>query len=881
MSADPHAPLRDDVRLLGTLLGEVLQQQGGSLYKTVEHIRGLSKTARTGDAPARAALGRALSELTLEDAAPVARAFAQFLALANIAEQHHRVRRRRDYQRAAVEPQRGSLEEAIPRLLGEGVTPSTLRRAVADMRVELVLTAHPTEVVRRTLLRKHNRIAALLSDGDRGALTPDEEAARRESLGRVIAEIWHTDEVFRERPTPETEAQGGLLVFEQTLWDAVPAYLRRLDAALTEHTGDGLAAGVAPIRFGSWMGGDRDGNPNVRPSTTRRVLYMARWIAADLYWREIDELRAELSLAAASDELKAVAGGAREPYREVLRGVREALKDTRAWLGAWLRDEDPPEVPLLRDVSELREPLMLCWRSLHAVSAGQVARGRLLDILRRLDVFGLTLVRLDIRQESDRHTDALDAITVALGLGSYRSWDEAERTRWLLAELENPRPLIPLGFACDDEVRDVLDTLAVIAETPPGNLGAYVISMTRSASDILAVELLQKAAGIAEPLRVVGLFETLDDLRAAPEVMGGLLDIPWYSARCGGEVEVMIGYSDSAKDAGRLTAAWALYQAQEALVATCRERGVALTLFHGRGGSVGRGGGPTHAAIRSQPPGSVEGTLRVTEQGEVIQAKFGLPGIAQRTLELYTSAVLEATLTPPALPKAEWRALLDRLSETALGTYRGLVRGDPRFVPYFRAVTPEPELGRLKIGSRPARRRAGGGVESLRAIPWIFAWTQTRLMLPSWLGLGAALAEGLAGEDRELLLEMSRDWPFFRTTLELVEMVLAKSEPSIAAHYEALLAADDMHDLGEELRALHRQTVASLTECRGEPALLAHQPVIQRSIAVRNPYVDPLNLLQAELLRRFRAAPEGERSALEDALIVTVNGVAAGMRNTG
>ena len=433
MSSDPHAPLRDDVRLLGTLLGEVLQQQGGSLYSTVEHIRGLSKAARGGDEAARAALGRALSELTLEDAAPVARAFAQFLALANIAEQHHRVRRRRDYQRADSEPQRGSLEEAIPSLLRAGVTPATLRRAVGELRVDLVLTAHPTEVVRRTLLRKHNRIAALLAEGDRGALVPDEEAARREALGRVIAEIWHTDEIFRERPTPEAEAQGGLLVFEQTLWDAMPAYLRRLDASLSEHTGEGLPLGGAPIRFSSWMGGDRDGNPNVKPSTTRRVLYMARWIAADLYWREIDQLRAELSLAQASDELRAAAGDAREPYREVLRDVRKALKDTRAWLGAWLRGEAPQPAPLLDDVETIRGPLMMCWRSLHAVGAASVARGRLLDILRRLDVFGLTLVRLDIRQESDRHTDALDAITEALGLGSYRSWDEAERTRWLLA----------------------------------------------------------------------------------------------------------------------------------------------------------------------------------------------------------------------------------------------------------------------------------------------------------------------------------------------------------------------------------------------------------------------------------------------------------------
>ncbi|MEX0871106.1 MAG: phosphoenolpyruvate carboxylase, partial [Aquisalimonadaceae bacterium] len=418
----------------------------------------------------------------------------------------------------------------------------------------------------------------------------------------------------------------------------------------------------------------------------------------------------------------------------------------------------------------------------------------------------------------------------------------------------------------------------VIAEQGPESLGAYVISMASKPSDILAVELLQREAGVKHYLRVVPLFETLSDLEGAEESLERLLTNDWYRERIQGRQEIMIGYSDSGKDAGHLTAAWALYQTQERLLACCRRNGVKLTLFHGRGGSIGRGGGPTHAAILSQPPGSVNGSLRVTEQGEVIQAKFGLPGIALRNLELYTTAVLEATLLPPPDPKQEWRKVMDQLSGVAVKTYRGMVRDTEGFVEYFRAATPEQEIAGLTIGSRPARRKTGGGVETLRAIPWIFSWTQTRLLLPAWLGVGEALTEASKNNLTDELRIMFREWPFFRAFVDMVEMVLAKGDPDVAAQYDRRLVPENLQPLGEDLRSRFRETLSRVLEISGNKRPLDDFPVVRRSVDVRNPYVDPLNLLQVELLHRVR---HGNEEDLRKALMVAINGIAAGMRNTG
>ncbi len=883
---DPHQPLHDDVRLLGALLGDTLKAQGGAaLYDTVERVRALAKDARRGAADV-AELERVLRALSVPDALDVARAFAHFLGLANIAEQHHRIRRRRDYQRdPSKPPQRGSFADSFTRLLAGGIAPRALHDAAGALRVELVLTAHPTEVVRRTLRQKQRRIAELLALGDHTSLTGPEREARLRALANEITATWMTDEVRRDPPTPVDEVKWGLVAFEQTLWDAVPRYLRALDQALVAATGAGLPLDAAPLRFGSWIGGDRDGNPNVTPDVTVRATLLARWMAADLHARDLEALRGELSMRRGTPELTARVGNAAEPYRALLKPIVEGLQATRDRIARMIdgASASADDRPMITDVETIAEPLRLCHRSLMATGGRAVAEGRLTDVLRRIPTFGLSLVRLDLRQEAQKHTDALDALTTRMGRGSYAAWSEAERQAFLLDEIATGARALREAMAAPPpfpaDISDALGTFRVAAELPRDMLGAYVISMASQPSDVLAVHALQVAAGVTPPLRVVPLFETVDFLRGAADTIGALLDIPAYRTRIGDRVEIMIGYSDSAKDAGRLAAAWELYTAQERVVAACASRGVQLTLFHGRGGSVGRGGGPTHLAIQSQPPGSVDGTIRVTEQGEMVDAQFGLPEIADRTLEVYTTATLEASLVPHAAVPAAWRALMQELADASRTAYRRLVYETPEFLEYFRLATPEQELGRLRIGSRPARRKAAGGVTSLRAIPWIFAWTQTRLMLPSWHGVGDALRDAIARGHLATLRTMYAEWPFFRSTLDLVEMVLAKASPEIAAYYDLRLVPPRLLLLGSTLRRDLEQTTEALLEVTDHDRLLADNPVLKRSIGVRNPYVDPINLVQVELLARLRA--DHDDPALLDAFLVTVNGVAAGMRNTG
>lgn len=884
LPVDPHEPLRDDVRELGEMLGETLRARGGAeLLALVEQVRALSKRGRAGRTEDFEQLAGLLRTLPVSTAVDVVRAFSHFLTLANIAEQHHRVRRRRAYQRRDGQPQPGSFDEVLPRLISGGVTPEALHEAVATLRIGLVLTAHPTAITRRTLIHKHLRIAAALGRRDRPERTADEQADDAEVLRREIAAAWDTDEIRPERPQPLDEVIGGLLIFEQTLWDAVPKFLRMLDRRLVAATGRPLPADARPIQFGSWLGGDRDGNPNITPDVTRLACAAARWIAADLYEREVRELRLELSMTAASDELRERAGGAHEPYRAVLRGLHETLVSLRARLGKALqlgqgRHPQPVDLALLRDDASLFEPLRLVHRSLIETGQALVASGRLADVLRRITVFGQTLVRLDIRQHAERHTAALDAITSHLGLGSYRQWDEPARVAFLTDALGKPARPALLTIAADDQVTDVLETLRTVAAIGPESFGAYVVSMAQAPSDVLAVEFLQVQAGTR--LRIVPLFEQVEALRGAAGTVGALLGIPAYQARIGGHQEVMIGYSDSAKDGGRLAANWELYRAQEALVRVCRDAGTALTLFHGRGGSISRGGGPTYLALQSQPPGSIDGRLRVTEQGEMIQAQFGLPDIAVRTLEVYATATLNASLTPGVEPPPEWREALDRVADGARQSYRTIVYDKPQFVEYFRAATPEVELGRMPIGSRPPRRDRDGGVDSLRAIPWVFAWTQTRLLLPSWLGAGEALSDAIGRGERDLLHRMYRGWPFFRSTIDLIATVLAQAEAKIAAEYDRRLVPDHLRPFGDDLRARLGVAAERVLAITAGNHLLDYAPVLRRSIEVRNPYVDPINLVQVELLRRLRSGGD-EDPALWHAFMITVNGIAAGMRNTG
>ncbi len=898
MKNDIHAPLREDVRRLGDILGETLcEQVGTDIYNKVEQIRAQAKEARQQQdwKP----LVEVMTGLKDSELVPVARAFSQFLNYANIAEQHHRVRRRRAYQHdTSTPPQPGSLAELLPRLTRAGITPQRTYESVVDLRIELVLTAHPTEITRRTMLRKYNDIGQILDTLDRSDLTPGERQSQLNRLRRRIIASWNTDEIRRHKPTPMDEAKWGFATIENTLWRAVPEYMREIDRQLHKHTGKRLPLDAAPIRFGSWMGGDRDGNPNVTAAVTEEVLLLARWQAADLLYNDINELREDLSLGHCNQALRQKVGDHPEPYRELLRDVRKRLLNTRNWAEARLNDlKDNKDnngantfkrgdstainLPIYLYEHQLLEPLQLAYQSLLDCGMEAIAEGSLTDIFRRVACFGLTLLKLDIRQESSRHAGAIDEITEYLGLGSYKQWDEAQKQRFLLTELQNRRPLLAADFPASDSTREVLDTFKVAAAQPPSTLGAYIISMATHPSDVLAVRLLQKEAGCRHPQRIVPLFETLDDLEGAADTIDRLLSVDWYKNDIDGKQEVMIGYSDSAKDAGFLAASWAQYRAQEALHQTCRRHGIHLTLFHGRGGSASRGGGPTHAALLSLPPGSIDGAVRVTEQGEVIQFKFGVPDIALRNLELYTSSTLEATLTPHAPPKQAWRQTMQTLAETSLKEYRRIVHKDPRFVPYFRAVTPEQELQRLSLGSRPAKRRPSGGVESLRAIPWVFAWTQMRLMLPAWLGTGKALAGQLDAGHMALIQEMAQQWTFFRMLLDMQEMVLAKADSTVANYYEQrLLDEPSLAELGGELRAGLERAIDVLRAISGGE-LLSQIPVVRRSIDVRNPYVDPLHIVQVELMRRLRKLDDGEDPRLEQALMVSITGIAAGLRNTG
>ncbi|WP_426149982.1 phosphoenolpyruvate carboxylase [Pseudomonas sp. DC3000-4b1] len=883
------ARLRERVHVLGELLGATIGQQYGEAFlQKIERIRQGAKADRRSANAGKAHLRDSLDELGDEELLPVARAFNQFLNLANIAEQYQLIRRRTEEDPgtpSAAHPAAEVLDaERLPELLNRlraaGHGTEQLARQVGRLDIELVLTAHPTEVARRTLIQKYDAIAAQLAALDHRDLTEAERASIHEKLKRLIAEAWHTDEIRRTRPTPVDEAKWGFAVIEHSLWHAIPSHLRKVDRALHAATGLHLPLEAAPIRFASWMGGDRDGNPNVTAAVTREVLLLARWMAADLFLRDVDHLAGELSMQQASDALRQHSGDSPEPYRAVLKQLRERLRATRSWAQAALQQPQPAPDAVLQDNRELLAPLQLCFESLHACGMGVIADGPLLDCIRRAVTFGLFLARLDVRQDAARHCAAMSEITDYLGLGRYTDWDEEQRITFLLAELASRRPLLPTHFQASAETAEVLATCREVANAPAASLGSYVISMAGAASDVLAVQLLLKEAGLLRPMRVVPLFETLADLDNAGPVIERLLSLPGYRSRLQGPQEVMIGYSDSAKDAGTTAAAWAQYRAQETLVNICREQGVELLLFHGRGGTVGRGGGPAHAAILSQPPGSVAGRFRTTEQGEMIRFKFGLPDLAEQNLNLYLAAVLEATLLPPPPPQPAWRQLMDQLAADGVKAYRQVVREHPQFVDYFRQSTPEQELGRLPLGSRPAKRRQGG-IESLRAIPWIFGWTQTRLMLPAWLGWETALGKALERGDGPLLAEMREHWPFFRTRIDMLEMVLAKADLRIAQQYDDRLVEDSLKPLGAQLRDLLSHCAGHVMRLTGQPRLLASSPETLEFFALRNTYLDPLHRLQAELLARSRNHPAPPESGLEQALLVTVAGIAAGLRNTG
>ncbi|CAL0326513.1 unnamed protein product [Lupinus luteus] len=934
-----------DALLLDRFLDILQDLHGEGLKDTVQEVYELSSEYEGKHDPKKLEeIGNVITSLDAGDSIVVAKSFSHMLNLANLAEEVQISHRRRnklkkgnfaDETNATTE---SDIEETLKRLVFDlKKSPQEVFDALKSQTVDLVLTAHPTQSIRRSLLQKHARIRDCLSHLYAKDITPDDKEELDEALQREIQAAFRTDEIKRTPPTPQDEMRAGMSYFHETIWKGVPKFLRRVDTALKNIGINECIPHNAPvIQFSSWMGGDRDGNPRVTPEVTRDVCLLARMMAANMYYSQIEDLMFELSMWRCSDELRNRAEELHrssnkdevakhyiefwkkippnEPYRVVLGEVRDRLYQTRERSRHLLAHgySDIPEEATFTNVDEFLEPLEVCYRSLCACGDRPIADGSLLDFLRQVSTFGLSLVRLDIRQESDRHTDVMDAITKHLEIGSYLEWSEEKRQEWLLSELSGKRPLFGPDLPKTEEIRDVLDTFHVLAELPSDNFGAYIISMATAPSDVLAVELLQRECHIKHPLRVVPLFEKLADLDAAPAALARLFSIDWYRNRIDGKQEVMIGYSDSGKDAGRFSAAWQLYKAQEELIKVAKEFGVKLTMFHGRGGTVGRGGGPTHLAILSQPPDTIHGSLRVTVQGEVIEQSFGEQHLCFRTLQRYTAATLEHGMNPPISPKPEWRALMDQMAVIATEEYRSIVFKEPRFVEYFRLATPELEYGRMNIGSRPAKRRPTGGIETLRAIPWIFAWTQTRFHLPVWLGFGAAFKQVIEKDVRNLhmLQEMYNQWPFFRVTIDLVEMVFAKGDPGIAALNDRLLVSKDLWPFGEQLRKKYEETKNLLLQVATHKDLLEGDPYLKQRLRLRHSYITTLNVFQAYTLKRIRDPnfnvpprphiskdslekstsatelvslnPTSEYApGLEDSLILTMKGIAAGMQNTG
>ncbi|WJX50746.1 Phosphoenolpyruvate carboxylase 1, variant 2 [Trifolium repens] len=933
-----------DALLLDRFLDILQDLHGADIRETVQDCYELSAEYEGNNNPQKLEeLGNMLTGLDAGDSIVIAKSFSHMLNLANLAEEVQIAYRRRikllkkgdfgDENSAITE---SDIEETLKRLVNQlKKTPHEVFDALKSQTVDLVLTAHPTQSVRRSLLQKHGRIRDCLTQLYAKDITPDDKQELDEALQREIQAAFRTDEIRRTPPTPQDEMRAGMSYFHETIWKGVPKFLRRIDTALKNiGINERIPYNAPVIQFSSWMGGDRDGNPRVTPEVTRDVCLLARMMAANLYFSQIEDLMFELSMWRCNDELRIRAeelhSSAKrdakhyiefwkqvpptEPYRVILGDVRDKLYNTREHARQLLADgsSEIPKEATFTNVEQFLEPLELCYRSLCACGDQPIADGSLLDFLRQVSTFGLSLVRLDIRQESDRHTDVMDAITNHLEIGSYREWSEERRQEWLLSELSGKRPLFGPDLPKTEEIADVLDTFRVIAELPSDSFGAYIISMATAPSDVLAVELLQRECDVKQPLRVVPLFEKLADLETAPAAVARLFSIEWYRNRINGKQEVMIGYSDSGKDAGRFSAAWALYKAQEELIKVAKGFGVKLTMFHGRGGTVGRGGGPTHLAILSQPPETVHGSLRVTVQGEVIEQSFGEEHLCFRTLQRFTAATLEHGMHPPVSPKPEWRALMDEMAIIATKEYRSIVFQEPRFVEYFRCATPELEYGRMNIGSRPSKRKPSGGIESLRAIPWIFAWTQTRFHLPVWLGFGAAFKHVIEKDPNNLqmLRDMYNQWPFFRVTLDLVEMVFAKGDPGIATLYDKLLVSDELWSFGERLRSTYEETKSLLLKVCGHKDILEGDPYLKQRLRLRDSYTTTLNVLQAYTLKRIRdpdyhvklrphlskeymesSNPAAElvklnpssdyAPGLEDTLILTMKGIAAGMQNTG
>lgn len=933
--ADKDHPLFQDIRYLGRLLGDVLrEQEGDAVFDVVETIRQTAvRFRREDDNAAVQTLDKKLRSLSPEQTVSVVRAFSYFSHLANIAEDRHRNRRHRIHALAGSAAQPGTIAYALERLVeaGAAATP-VLQQFFNDALIVPVLTAHPTEVQRKSILDAEHDVARLLAERDQ-QLTDRERAHNEAMLRARVTSLWQTRMLRDSRLTVADEIENALSYYRATFLEEIPALYTDIEEALKEH---GLEARLPPFfQMGSWIGGDRDGNPNVTAETLEHAIARQAEVIFEHYLEQVHKLGAELSvsnlLAGASDELKALAEispdrsphRTDEPYRRALIGMYTRLAaSARVRLGEGsvpLRSAGRGAAPIRAtpydDASEFVRDLHVLIDSLAAHHGAPLAAPRLAPLARAAEVFGFHLASIDLRQSSDIHEAVIAELLKRAGVhDDYAALAESEKLEVLLAELAQPRPLRLPYAEYSDLVKSELGVLEQ-ARVTREKFGAravrnYIISHTETVSDLVEVMLLQKETGLLQgrlgdandparaALMVIPLFETIPDLRNAPHIMRDLLALPGVDSiieHQGNEQEVMLGYSDSNKDGGFLTSNWELYRAELALVSLFNERGITLRLFHGRGGTVGRGGGPTYQAILSQPPGTVDGQIRLTEQGEVIASKFGNPEIGRRNLETVVAATLEASLLPHGTAPAElpvFESTMQQLSDAAMASYRALVYETPGFKEYFFESTPISEIAELNIGSRPASRKLQDPkqrkIEDLRAIPWGFSWGQCRLLLTGWYGFGTAVAAYLddapsdAERGRRLaqLKKMHKTWPFFSTLLSNMDMVLAKTDLAVASRYAALVTDKKLRKhVFERIVAEWERTSKVLSEITGKSERLAENPLLARSIKNRFPYLDPLNHLQVELLKRYRAGDTNAR--VRRGIHLSINGIAAGLRNTG
>ncbi len=893
--APTDALLREDVKIIGALVGDILaEQRGPAFLAEVERLRRAAIGRRERNAPV-AELADALAGTELEHASDLVRAFATYFQAVNVAERVHRIRRRRDYERSGAGAQPGSLREVLGTLAAQGVSLEEVVALLPRLRIEPVFTAHPTEAVRRALLEKERQIVAcLIDDIDRGR-TPYERRADHERIRLALSASWQTAEASPVKPSVADEFEHVGFYLSEVLYRVLPVFHELFEDALRTTWGEATPT-PAVLGFGTWVGGDMDGNPNVGADTIAATLAGQRALVLAAYRREVTALGELLSqstsrVGVGEDVLARV-----EEYRYLLPKAAAGLRPRHAdmpyrnflsLIGARLQATVEDHVNGYPDAAAFLADIAAIERSLQTHQGEHAGGFAVRRLRRRVECFGFHLASLDLRQDSGTHDAALAEL---LGDGEWEARTHDQRAQRLHTLLDGSEPAPSIG---NGNARPTLEVFRAVARLRPRYgpraFGPYIVSMSRSAADALAVLALARIAGCIDgegrvPLDVAPLFETVDDLDAAADTLRALFADPVYRrhlAARGDRQVVMLGYSDSAKDGGMLASRWALQRTQIALTALAHDSGVRIAFFHGRGGSISRGGGKTERAVIAAPRGSVDGYLRLTEQGEVIHRKYGIRAIALRNLEQATGAVLRATLRPRAPePREErWRAIAAELAADARAHYRALVHDDPDFPAYFRAATPIDVIERLRIGSRPSKRAGNGDISSLRAIPWVFAWSQNRAGLTAWYGVGSALEQALQRHGRDTLAEMARDWPFFGTLVDDLEMMLAKSDPDIFERYSQL--AGELHGrFHPGIAAEFERTRAVVLAIKGGDELLAGDYRLRQSIRLRNPYVDPISLLQVDLLARWREAGRPDNELLQ-ALMATVNGISAGIQNTG